>query len=191
MKLKHLCNIRSGLVLTRKETKESDGYQYLSLNFRCIRSEGTIDLKEVDTYRTRDLLKNEYLTHVGDIIVRLTPPYTAVLIDSESTALVISSNFVVIRIKDDNLLPEFLTWFLNSKPIKRQLYINATSNVLGSLKSKSLSDLELVVPPLEIQKKIGQINKLSKHEIQLLQELTAARETYYASILDQIYNNIK
>jgi len=43
-----------------------------------IQQEGTIQLKEADIYEAKEPLKEEYLSQSGDIIVRLTAPYTAI-----------------------------------------------------------------------------------------------------------------
>ena len=110
MKLQDLASVRSGLVLSRKQAKESSEYRYPLINLRCIQQEGTIQLKEADIYEAKEPLKEEYLSQSGDIIVRLTAPYTAVLIDETTSGMVVSSNFVVIRVEDKSLLPEYLFW---------------------------------------------------------------------------------
>lgn len=100
MKLQDLASVRSGLVLSRKQAKEASEYRYPLINLRCIQQEGTIQLKEADIYEAKEPLKEEYLSQSGDIIVRLTAPYTAVLIDETTSGMVVSSNFVVIRVED-------------------------------------------------------------------------------------------
>lgn len=117
MKLQDLASVRSGLVLSRKQAKEPSEYRYPLINLRCIQQEGTIQLKEADIYEAKEPLKEEYLSQSGDIIVRLTAPYTAVLIDETTSRMVISSNFVVIRVEDKSLLPEYLFWLLNTEKI--------------------------------------------------------------------------
>ena len=117
MKLQDLASVRSGLVLSRKQAKEPSEYRYPLINLRCIQQEGTIQLKEADIYEAKEPLKEEYLSQNGDIIVRLTAPYTAVLIDETTSGMVVSSNFVVIRVEDKSLLPEYLFWLLNTEKI--------------------------------------------------------------------------
>ena len=117
MKLQDLASVRSGLVLSRKQAKEPSEYRYPLINLRCIQQEGTIQLKEADIYEAKEPLKEEYLSQSGDIIVRLTAPYTAVLIDETTSGMVVSSNFVVIRVEDKSLLPEYLFWLLNTEKI--------------------------------------------------------------------------
>ena len=77
MKLRDLAIVRSGLVLSRKQSKEQTNYQYPLLNLRCIQPEGTVNLNEADIYMATEPLKEEYLSQKNDIIIRLTAPYTA------------------------------------------------------------------------------------------------------------------
>ena len=191
MKLQSLAGVRSGLVLSRKQSKEPTDYRYPLINLRCIQQEGNIDLHKADIYEAKELLKEEYLSRQGDIVVRLTAPYTAVLIDDTTSGMVISSNFVVIRIEDKRLLPEYLFWLLNTQKVKHKIYENTTSNMLGAIKAKFLTDFELVLLPTEVQQKIAQLNLLAKKESQLLKELAAEKEKLYSSLLDQEYKREK
>ncbi len=191
MKLRDLASVRSGLVLARKQSKEPTDYRYSLINLRCVQQEGTIDLSEADVYEAKEPLKEEYLSQSGDIIVRLTAPYTAVLIDDTTSGMVISSNFVVIRIEDKRLLPEYLFWLLNTQKVKRKIYENATSNMLGAVNTRFLADFELTVLLVEDQHKIAQLNLLVQKESQLLKVLADEKEKYYAGVLDQMYKRAK
>ncbi|MBM6948740.1 restriction endonuclease subunit S [Mordavella massiliensis] len=191
MKLQSLAGVRSGLVLSRKQSKEPTDYRYPLINLRCIQQEGNIDLHKADIYEAKESLKEEYLSRQGDIVVRLTAPYTAVLIDDTTSGMVISSNFVVIRIEDKRLLPEYLFWLLNTQKVRHKIYENTTSNMLGAIKAKFLMDFELVLLPIEVQQKIAQLNLLAKKESQLLKELAAEKEKLYSSLLDQEYKREK
>ena len=191
MKLKDFASVRSGLVLSRKQAKEPGKCRYPLMNLRCIRQDGTIQWKEADIYEAKEPLKEEYLSQSGDIIVRLTAPYTAVLIDEATSGMVISSNFVVIRVEDKRLLPEYLFWLLNTEKIKRKIYKNATSNMLGAVNARFLADFELDLLSVEDQRKISQFNRLAKREHQLLGMLAEEKEKYYAGVLNQAYKRAK
>jgi len=191
MKLRDLASVRSGLVLARKQSKEPTDYRYSLINLRCVQPEGTIDLSEADIYEAKEPLKEEYLSQSGDVIVRLTAPYTAVLIDDTTSGMVISSNFVVIRIEDKCLLPEYLFWLLNTQKVKRKIYESATSNMLGAVNARFLADFELTVLLVEDQRKIAQLHLLVQKESQLLKVLAGEKEKYYSGILDQVYERAK
>lgn len=191
MKLQDLASVRSGLVLSRKQAKEPVGYPYRSINLRAIQPDASINLSEVDVYQAKEPLKPEYLSQIGDIIVRLTAPYTAVLVDETTEGMVISSNFVVVRIESEKLLPEYLFWLLNTQSVKRDIYENATSNMLGAVNAKFLAEIEIALLPIEEQHKLAQLYLTSRREIRLLRELAEEKERYYAKFLDQTYKKVK
>ena len=54
-----------------------------------------------------------------------------------------------------------------------------------------MTNLEVELPPVDMQKKIAQLNLLARQESQLLKKLTEAKEAYYAGLLDQVYKSTK
>lgn len=191
MRLEDLASVRSGLVLSRKQSREQTKYRYLLMTLRCIQPEGVIDLSETGVYEAKELLKDEYISQSGDVVIRLTAPYTAILIDEATSGMVISSNFVLIRIKDRRLLPEYLFWLLNTKKVKRKIYENATSNMLGAVNARFLADFELTYLPVEEQNKFAKLNLLGKKEEQLLKELAEKKEMLYSCMLDRAYKRME
>ena len=191
MKLGEIASVRSGLVLSRKLARENPAQRYRLLNLRSITPEGYIDLNETDVFDAKETLPREYLSQVGDIVIRLSAPYTAVLIDEESEGMVVSSNFVIVRTDPQVLLPEYLYWLLNTSEVKHRMFENSSSNMLGAVKPKFFADYEITPLPIPEQQKIAAINSLAKAESKLLRQLANAKEQYYESILHNTYNEIK
>ena len=191
MKLGEIASVRSGLVLSRKLARENPVQRYRLLNLRSITPEGYIDMNETDVFDAKETLPGEYLSQVGDIVIRLSAPYTAVLIDEESEGMVVSSNFVIVRTDPQELLPEFLYWLLNTSEVKHRMFENSSSNMLGAVKPKFFADYEITPLPIPEQQKIAAINSLAKAESKLLRQLANAKEQYYESILHNTYNEIK
>lgn len=191
MKLGEIASVRSGLVLSRKLARENPVQRYRLLNLRSITPEGYIDMNETDVFDAKETLPREYLSQVGDIVIRLSAPYTAVLIDEETEGMVVSSNFVIVRTDPQELLPEFLYWLLNTSEVKHRMFENSSSNMLGAVKPKFFADYEITPLPIPEQQKIAAINALAKAESKLLRQLANAKEQYYEAILRNTYNEIK
>ena len=191
MKLGEIASVRSGLVLSRKLARENPVQRYRLLNLRSITPEGYIDMNETDVFDAKETLPREYLSQVGDIVIRLSAPYTAVLIDEESEGMVVSSNFVIVRTDPQELLPEFLYWLLNTSEVKHRMFENSSSNMLGAVKPKFFADYEITPLPIPEQQKIAAINALAKAESKLLRQLANAKEQYYEAILRNTFNEIK
>ena len=134
---------------------------------------------------------SEYLTRPGDIVVRLSAPYTAVLIDRSTENLVVSSNFVLIRTEQKVLLPEYLHWLLNMEKVNRRIYENATTNMLGAVKAKYFVDFEFTQLPLEQQRAVADMYQTMQKELRLLTELAEEKEKYYTRAIELAQDNMK
>lgn len=186
-----MATVRSGLVLSRKLSREPTKYRYPLLNLRSIAPEGYIDANLLDVYDAIERLAVEYLTQKDDVIIRLSAPYTTVLIDDDTTGMVISSNFAVIRTDHKSISAEYLFWLLSTPNVKRQIFENTSSNMLGAIKPKFFVDFEIKPLPLDKQQKIASLNKLARRESFLLTALAREKEKYYATVIDRLQDKMR
>lgn len=187
MKLSNVATVRSGLVLSRKQAREqsvASNIRYPLLTLRSFNPKGYIDTSELDVFDASEPLAPEYLSHIGDVIVRLSAPYTAVLIDCNTEGMVISSNFVIIRTDSQELLPEYLFWLLNTQKVKRAIFENTGSNMLGAIKAGYFSEFDITPLPLCQQQQIAAVHELSLKEASLLRQLADEKERYYSLMID-------
>ena len=188
MKLGNIAVVRSGVVLSRKQARESLGIKYPLLNLRSINPGGYVDAEQLDVFDASEYLSLDYLSQVGDVIVRLSAPYTAVLINEATAGMVVSSNFVIIRVDRKELLPEYLFWLLNTPKVKRSIYEN---NMLGAIKAKFFSDFEIPRLPITKQQRIADMNALALKETMLLRRLAEEKERYYSLLIDRSHKEMK
>ena len=191
MKLGNIATVRSGLVLSRKQAREPSDIRYPLLNLRSINPGGYIEADQLDVFVAAEYLLPEYLSQIGDVIVRLTAPYTAILVDKVTAGMVISSNFVIIRADRRELLPEYLFWLINTPKIKRSIYENTSSNMLGAIKAKYFSDFEVPFLPIAKQQQIAAMNELALKETKLLRQLADEKECYYRLLIDRAYKEME
>lgn len=189
-KLGALATFNSGLVLSRKISKEKTAYKYNVLTLKSISSDSYIDHKLTETVFMTEHLKSEYVTHRGDIIIRLSVPYTAALIDTNTEGLVIPSNFIVVR-SSKEINTNYLYCLLNTDEIKSDILKNTSGGILGVIKSSYYTELAIQLPNLKTQQQIGNLYLLSKRESQLLKKLTSQKTLYYKSVIKQIQDNLR
>ena len=191
MKLGSVAQVRSGLVLARKQARGRTEYRYPLLNLKCIHPNGYIDTALCEMFDSVEYLNPEYLTHKGDVVIRLTVPYTAVLITDELEGYVIPSSFVVVRTDRSIVIPEYLLWLLNSQLVKQRIYESAVSNMLGAVKPRYFAEFEMEEISISHQQILADLNQLAKREAQLLAKLAAEKERYYDHILNQVFTDMK
>ena len=187
--LHEFADIKAGLVLSRKQAREKTVYRYPLLNLKSINQDATLNQQTLDVFDSMESLAGNYITKTGDVIVRTSSPYTAILIDEKTSGMVVSSNFVIIRCKSDELLPEYLFWYLNTDEIKKDIFINSACNMLAAIKPQYFNEMELNLPDLEKQKLIADFNLCARKELELLDHLKKEKEQYYKLCLEKHIGN--
>lgn len=190
IKLGELAKVRSGLVLARKESNEQTEYAYDLITLKSISEDKWIVKEQLDRYYATELLKGECLTRKGDVLIRMSRPYTAVLIDESSENYLFSSNFTIIRSDPDKIAPEYLCWLLNSKEIMDDIQKHNAGNMLGAIRSQYYAELEIKPIPLDTQKTIGRLYLLGRRENELLNRLAEEHKKLSEIITAQLYNNV-
>ena len=102
-----------------------------------------------------------------------------------------STSFFVIRLNEDfqaKILPEYLTWYLNSLSSQNYLKSKAVGSSIVSISKSVIDELELSIPDLDTQKAILKITQLRNAERKLKQQIEILREK---QIQQQIINAIK
>ena len=74
MFLGDIFQVRSGLVVARKKvaTKDDAKFKYKQLNLRSINKNGYINIEDLEVFQSDEKINYDYLTAVGDIIIRLS-----------------------------------------------------------------------------------------------------------------------
>ena len=78
--------------------------------------------------------------------------FRSTVFDADDTNVLASSSIHVIRVVDENILPEFLSLFLNSKEGQDALAGIVTGSYIGALPRRELEKIKVPIPPLQKQK---------------------------------------
>ena len=186
MKLGDYAKIRTGLVLSRKEASEGSAIrQYTSLTLKAITENGGINRDSTEPYDAITILKREYFTHEGDILLRLSAPYTAALIAKEDKDLLVSSHFSIIRANQRRVDPYYLHWWLTEN--RKRFYKQASgASTMGTISSGYISDMDFTPPQLDVQRQMGKLLMLSYREQELLKRLSEKKALLMNAALNQI-----
>jgi restriction endonuclease S subunit len=176
------------LVLKRKEANvtESKNHRYKALTLKSFNSEGWIDDTFLESYFSAEELSNRYLCFENDVVIKLTPPYTAVAIQKKFSDCVVPSQFAILRLDGKEVDAEFLALFLNSDQIKNHITISATGMTVPMIKTGSLREIEIPLPDMKRQKKIADISRLIVQERHLLYKLLSKKEAYYQALTEAL-----
>ena len=90
---------------------------------------------------------------------------------------VASPSFLVIRLHDKSaILPEFVAWYLNLPTVQNTLAAQARGTSIMSISKATLGELEIPIPPIEMQKKYIELSKLQKREQELYKAIAERRK---------------
>ena len=194
MRLDEVATVRTGAVTGRKKAEEGmrSSFRYKMLNLKCIAAEGYIDLAFAEEYHAKEKLKPELFTQEGDVLIRLSFPYTSVLIDDNSCGLVVPSHFAIIRANRKEVLPEYILWFLRRESTHQQILQNSSgSTAFGTISSGFIGSLNIRIFSKEKQKALGQLLLLSNKEQELLYRLAKEKAVFNKETLNIIYDKFK
>lgn len=110
----------------------------------------------------------------------------AYCIEERHEQVVCSPHFFVIRAKRQVILPEFIAWQMNQKPAQDHFAAGATGSYILNLKREIVEQLPIVVPPLDEQQLIVELDTAAKAERALFTRLIENRTIEMAAIAKRL-----
>jgi len=131
----------------------------------------------------------KHLLNPGDILfaAKGSNNFAAVYQNNYPKA-VASTSFFVIKLTGENILPDYLAWFINYSKTMELLKSFATGTSINSISKTVLEELEISIPEMQVQQSILKINELRMRQKTLVSKIEELREQL---IQQQIYNALK
>lgn len=162
--LKDYINITSGQIVNRVQVNKDKGDKIVDKNRKVIVaktiSNGIIDDESIDVMDLKVQPDENKLTKEGDIIIKLSKPYGAALIDKDHEGMLITSFCSVIR-NVKGIDPGYLVAYLNSEVADEKLTASVAGSTMTILSNNKISELNIPVPSVEKQKEISEFFKQS------------------------------
>ena len=184
--LKNIADIRTGYSFRAKLEPDSEG-NILVVQLKELSDKNTIDISTAVKINMQDVSDN-YLLQKDDLVFRSRGmDSTAAIMDITANNVILSAPFQRIRLRDTlKIIPEYLLWYINSKDAQTYFSANKTGTSVSMISTAVLADLPVVIPSLEIQKKIIEINILSVKEIELQEKLIRKKRLLTETVLLKI-----
>jgi len=150
-----------------------------------------VDVSSIKYIPDNEIKKNIHL-EVGNVLLTRKGSYgRAVVVDETITDAIISSEIFLIVIKNkDKLIPEYLSYYLNSSI--GQLYFERikTGAIMGHIGQDVLGALPIAIPPKEIQEQIcAKITEIRVASNNLRKDAIAVVEAEKMKLEKLIWNN--
>lgn len=125
---------------------------------------------------------SKYLIRRDDILFQYRGKISATLVARGAENTIASNLLYIIRITSQNILPEYLTWYLNLPRTQKILLKHHMGSNIKMLSKNALLQLEVVAPSVQNQKAVVEMTKLSQREQSLTERLTEAKAKLVKSI---------
>lgn len=111
--------------------------------------------------------KSNSLVKKNDVLMSARGNFKASVFEGGDENVIASSSSYIIRLKDKNILPEYLAIYLNSIIGQREINKNLSGGTIKTILRKDLEEVEIKIIDLKKQKQIINLYQTSK-KIQIL-----------------------
>ena len=182
MKILDVCTLKSGF-----QGKTSEGEAFKIIKLKDVTKDGIIKYEELESFNS-DKVNEKYLLKKNDIILKAkSGDNTAALIKEDIDNVVAASHFIVITVKDENVLnPEYLVAYLNSEYAQDYFKKNAEGTALPIVKIKTLEELDIKEIDMDKQFEVANMYNLIKEEKLTMEKLIENREKQFKAYLRKV-----
>lgn len=179
MKLKELVSVESGL-----NSREIKGKSIELYSISDFKSDLGSNFKEK---ANRSFQKSSLVLHEGDIIMSLQE-FKVALVSSKNDGKIFSQRYVKLIPKDlSKIRVSYLLFLINeSVDIKRQINSLLEGSVLKLLKMKNVENIDIQLPLMEYQKRIGKYYQLLKKKEYLTKKKISILKTLSIEYLNYL-----
>jgi restriction endonuclease S subunit len=181
--LKNITNIQTGLF-----AKPSDKGDVIYLQSKHFDENGKLK-SELHPDLMLNSISDKHLLKDGDVLFAAKGTKNfAVVYENQNPVAVASTSFFVIRSTNNNIIPEYLSWFLNHPETQKLIKDKARGTAIPSIRKTVLEELEISIPSFEKQKTVIKLSALIQKENELRMSILRQRKQL---IEQQIVNSIK
>ena len=180
-KLKDIALIQMGLSFRSRIEPETDG-NVAVIQMRDLTEDNKLDYRTLTTININGI-NERHLVKCKDLVFRSRgKTTTATIIDHEPGRAVIAAPLFLIRVTSENVLPEYLYWFINLPSSQAFLHSRATGTAITMIGKSALDALEIPLPNLETQARIVALADLLNQEQRLMKNLAEQKEKLVKAI---------
>lgn len=180
-----IADVKTGYPL-RKAAKEDRAGDAVLVQMKDVDPLNGVHWSDAIRISTEGKRNPDWLQENDVLFVGRGSRFFAVHVKKVSQQSVASPHFYVLRNKKSaKVLPEFLTWYLNSQAAQKFYAATQEGSALPYLSRKTLDTLPIQLPDLETQKKIVSAYECWRKQKQLLEELAETKDAYINALLEK------
>jgi hypothetical protein len=149
---------------------------HLIIQMRDLTADQRVDMEHAIRGDDQGFTSMHYLES-GDLVFRARGTNTTAAIVAEvPERTTLASPLIRIRVKSDFLDPRFLQWFINLPASQLFLASGSQGSLVKMVSIEHLARLEIVLPPLEEQRRVVELAGICSREVFILRKLAELSE---------------
>lgn len=184
-KIKHIAAVQMGYSFrSRLETSLNGNIAVIQM--KDLQDDNTVSCEDL-VHIELDDVKDHHLVQKDDLVFRSRGMLTnaAIIREYPGVAIVAAPLFRIRVATTDEILPEYLNWYISQRDAQVYLTSRAKGSAQKMITKQAIEDMEVVLPSLEQQQHIIELARLSAREQALLHRLAEKREQYISTKLMQ------
>lgn len=117
-------------------------------------SSGYISDNEIVTNNYKTKCDEKRITKENDVVIKITPPFAAALVDKKHEGLLVSSFCMLLTDIPEEIKPEYLVAYLNSERGVAQVTSRMTGSTISTISVVALKQIYIPILPIKKQNEI-------------------------------------
>jgi len=150
MKVRDFCDIRIGHSFRQRLTTVSDG-SVMVIQPKNIFPEGFISFSQAEPVRTNVSVSKPL--QLDDVLIVNRGRFSAAVFDlPKSKTWIVPSSILVLSLKAESVLPEYVACYFNSSSGQQLLRRHCEHSTVPFISARNLANIDIPIPPLDRQK---------------------------------------
>jgi restriction endonuclease S subunit len=177
IRLGSIAEIRMGATLRgRDATRPVPDGRFQFVRIGDVSQDGQLLTGKFDRIEPSESVSEDLFLRSGDVLFPNRGTRTTALayrLDQGNT--LVGSQFFILRPDTNRVLPEYLAWFLRSEEAGKYFDGHRRGTYVKIIQRSVLTDLEMPLPPLEVQRRIVEMADLAVTERNLTERLAGLK----------------
>lgn len=182
MFLGDLVEINAGFI-TRGKPDYSESGEYFLVRLQDVLECGILDWDNMHRINAKEVKPSCFIKD-GDILFRAKGfVHDAVMVNREDGKAIASAQFFILRVINEQVLPEYIAWYINQKPAQDYFKLISAGTSIPSVNKQNLLALDIKIPESHTQKAIANVYRLHQKEQVLIDEIRRKKSKLIHALL--------
>lgn len=160
----------------RERVKKDEKSSIRAVQMKDIEETGELNAFDLDRVDAKNAKEEHFVTKGTVLFCSKGNRNIATIVRQDLQSTLAVAPFFLIRPNASIVLPEYLVWYINQKPIQKVLSMHMEGTMLRKINKSALESLEIEIPTLPQQARIAELNNLNRQEQILFGEIAKKRK---------------